>query len=729
MIPSPGLSSTPMIGASLYARRAWTDALIDYEQGGVDIQDASLGLSIKSWKLVWNKQTGDFEISAAGVTTTTPLNKTDVKRCALSFDQNMNPAIAWEDNSGCHLWWFDTTIPAYTILDQAGSYPYLTMDDKHELATLAGENDMLWLYVRSGSLYYRQQRDRFTIEYLIATGISKLYHAGMNKNFRMQFAVSGGSEVVPWALGDVVWDLCLQAGIDPAAIDVSELYEDFVRGMKVEQDEGLAEPIDWLRASYFFDKSAHDKKLFFPKRGREVVAYIPYEDLVAGNPTALGQVLADELKLPKEVSIEHLDPDGGYEKNKQTASRRSNMVHARKKESIESNLVLTASEAATTALIKLKSYYAELIDYKFKTTIKYTELTTADVIMVEDFDGSWHRIRIEEKNEDTGIISFDGKQDGGAYVYRNTKSLIGNPLPPPVSTTPGLISPTRLEIINISPQTDADDELGLYVAGCGSSAAWTGYVLLYSPDLGVSYSQAYSTAAEANIGDTVTDLEEDEGYIYPSAQTVEVLTRSTLSSITYDQLLAKMNRCIIGDEELQFQTATLLGVVGGKYHYLLSNLVRGRYNTDSPTWSAGARFVLLDSNVIFVPIPKSQYQTELFYKAVSYGLSTDETTPLSYDFDYAASQTEWPVYDVGSSRDGSDNVTVTWKGRRRLGYDNAPYNSKYFDGYRVKFSDGHIINTNSTTATYNSAPVGVTVQVCAMNEITGEGQYSDALST
>ena len=80
----------------------------------------------------------------------------------------------------------------------------------------------------------------------------------------------------------------------------------------------------------------------------------------------------------------------------------------------------------------------------------------------------------------------------------------------------------------------------------------------------------------------------------------------------------------------------------------------------------------------------------------------------------------------------TDDVTVTWVPRPRLGQFIQSYNSKYFRGWRVKFSDSHTIDVpagSPPSAVYAAAPVGVTVEVCGMNEITGEGPFSDPVAT
>src|SRR5690606_24077508 len=119
------------------------------------------------------------------------------------------------------------------------------------------------------------------------------------------------------------------------------------------------------------------------------------------------------------------------------------------------------------------------------------------------------------------------------------------------------------------------------------------------------------------------------------------------------------------------------------------------------------------------------------YKAVSFGHTSDDTVATAYLFDEPASQTEWTPLDVAADRNGvSNDVTVTFTGRPRLGqFGGAPFHSKHFRGYRVKFSDDHTVDTMAQTVVYAAAPAGVTVQVTALIEITGEGPWSAPVAT
>lgn len=724
-IPEERLSSETILAGFLNPPQ--TRPNNSFHWGPVALNDASQGLFVQVWSA--RSDINDIYLSAPNYPEALLLARSnEVKEVSLAFDQNGQPMLAFvEDTGNAFLYWYDPTIPGFTVLALPSMVnPRITMDDGRLF--MNGENDVIMAYVRGSSLYYRQQRDRFTIEKLLRANVTKLHHVSMNNRLRLQFMAEGlGGDGAP-LLADVVKDLCLKSGVPPEAINVDELYEDTVPGMLVASDEGYSEQIDWLRDMFMFDKSVRDKKIYFPKRNRAAVVRISYSDLVATSPVALKATLADEQKLPREVSINHIDPEGGYARNKQTAGRRSNLVNARKKESIDAQLVLTPDQAATVAWTKLKMYWGEQIDFEFTTTLKYTKLTVADVVEVEDAKGVWHRMRLTERNEDGKLIEWDAKQDGGSYVYGSKQ--IGNPLPPPASTTPGLVGETRFEILNLPALTDASDELGLFLAACGDTTAWSGYQLLFSIDQGTTYTEAFSVDTPSVIGDTLTQLEaEPEGYSYPSAQTVEVLVNYPLESVSYDQLMMRKNLCVIGDELMQFQTATLIEKIGERFRYRLSGLLRGRFYMEAETWAAGIRFVLIDPTVVFAPVQRSYLGMDLWYKAVSFGHSVDETTPVAYLYDEGISQREFPVSSIEAERDGSNNVTVTWVGAARLGFDTTPYHSKYFRGYRVKFSDGHTIDTMSLTATYNAAPGGVTVQVCALNEITGEGPYSTAIAT
>jgi hypothetical protein len=557
---------------------------------------------------------------------------------------------------------------------------------------------------------------------------------GMNTKLRIQWRLTNVSaptddskyavSVDPF-LGDVVMDLCRRAGLTPDMVDVSELYDDVVPGYKIASDNGVDTQLGPLKQAFFFDPTEFDRKLHFYKRGRDVVAMVTYNDLVDDGEVAMKQTRVQEDKLPSVVHVTHLDPAGAYAKNKQTYRRKSNLVKAKAEEKIEFDMVLTADQAADVALKTLKMDWHELMSYAWALPIGFTALVPADVIDFAAKDGSIQRIRITSRNEDGGILKFEGKQDAGPLTYGSHAS--GNPLPYPQSTTPGLIGETRLELLNIPVLRDQDDELGIYVAIAGNSSAWYGAQILLSTDGGVNYFEAFRGSLPATMGETETALEAEVSAEYQDNQTFDVAMNFPLESTTPETLLSNYNRMVVGDEILQFQTATPLG----DNRFRLSGLVRARYNTQPEVWPVGTRVVLLDSSVVFLQAQRWMLGLELLFKPVSFGLTEDESVPTAYTFEQAMSQWEWAPTHVTAVRDGADAVTVDWIPRPRLGVETGPYNSKYFTGVKLTWSDGFTATVGKDVTTYTraSTPAGATVTLCGINSITGDGESTEAIPT
>ena len=747
MIPDNELSSSAVISGFSFPVKQPGDFLVDWEFAGIYLNDPSQGLAVKLWRLdgVRNVDTGDIDVivsAPGGVDIGEPsrvlFSGAGISELALSFDQNMNPFVAYTQGADAKIYWYDPTLPGmtHTTLPSGTRTMRCTLDDKRDTNT--GNSDIVLSYIRGGNLCVKYQRERYLTEHVLKAGVgvnAELVSLAMNTGARLQWRLRNYAlmddpqsliQANPY-LADVVSILCRRAKIKPENINVSELYSDTVPGYKCNTEDGINKRIDALRDVFIFDKAEVDKKITFPKRGREVVARIPYSDLVADDPSALEQKRLQESELPKSFTVNHLDPAGGYAANKQTARRRSNLVKATKEQKLESEVVLSADQAMTAATVKLKIAHHEQQTFNFATTIAYSFLVETDVVEVEDKQGNWHRIRILEKNDAGITIKFEGCADAGRDVYSSLG--VGLSLPPPTSTTPGLVGETLLEILNIPALRDQDDELGVYLAVCGQTSAWYGAQILVSTDSGANFFEAMQIETPATIGETLSDLEDEISAEYPASQAFEVLVNFPLESVSYANLLNNVNRCVLGDEVMQFQFAVLLGMVDGKYHYRLSGLVRGRYATDVEFWPEGTRFVLLDTSIAFLQAQQWMLGQEIEIKPVSLGLTEDETVATAYDYDEGVSQREFPVHSVKAVRDGSNNVVVTFVGRGRLGIETAPRNGKYFAGYRIKFSNGHTIDTLDMTATYASAPGGVTVQVCALNTVTGEGPYSPAVST
>jgi hypothetical protein len=188
MLPDNTLSTTPVPQPFLPPRDYPPQQLVDYEMGGVGLQNPSQGLQVKIWRCRYlNGQ--DFVLDADNVADTVVLSKSEVSEFSFTFDQNMNVCIAYVDAAGANLYWYDATISSFVTLSLPGAVtPKVALDDKRS-ATL-DSSDIILAYIKSGNLYYRQQRDRFTVERLLAAGAGPgLRRIGMGLNWRFLFEI------------------------------------------------------------------------------------------------------------------------------------------------------------------------------------------------------------------------------------------------------------------------------------------------------------------------------------------------------------------------------------------------------------------------------------------------------------------------------------------------------------------------------------------------------------
>lgn len=190
MLPNDTLSSAPVFAPFIQSKVATTKRT-DYELGGVAVGDPSGGLSAQLWsaryvggQIVVEDAAGaqGFALTAAGVT-----------KLSLAFDQNMRVNLAYQTAAGTYLRWFDTSINDFAItLFADARNPALTLDERRD--ELLNNSDVIFAYQKAdGGLYYRQQRDRYDVEYLLRadTGAAQLIAVATNKAYRLQFAFTG----------------------------------------------------------------------------------------------------------------------------------------------------------------------------------------------------------------------------------------------------------------------------------------------------------------------------------------------------------------------------------------------------------------------------------------------------------------------------------------------------------------------------------------------------------
>ena len=189
MLPEGRLSSQNVPALSILGGRSLTGSLKqDFEDGPIELNDPSAGLYYQIWQaLAHDGGVRLYDAQEVGTDVLTALNITEM---SFTFDQNGRPSICFTQYGQTKIYWFDSSlggVTTTTIGAGIGS-PKVILDDKRQRQT--NSSDIIMGYIKNSQLCYRQQRDRFLIEYVLATGVvGRLIKIGMGNNLRLQFVV------------------------------------------------------------------------------------------------------------------------------------------------------------------------------------------------------------------------------------------------------------------------------------------------------------------------------------------------------------------------------------------------------------------------------------------------------------------------------------------------------------------------------------------------------------
>lgn len=192
MMPLNRLSTTPVPATYLAPDTLeLPNRLTDFELGGIALSDASQGLQVQRWTCRADPDTGVVYLGAELVPETVLFTAEGITELSLAFDQNMRPFVAFTQLGQAKYRWYDTVLGANRIteLDPSDRTPKCCMDDKRPWQVSQGSNDIILAYLRADSMYFRQQRERYEVERLLATGLEgkKLIKVGMSAAMRLQF--------------------------------------------------------------------------------------------------------------------------------------------------------------------------------------------------------------------------------------------------------------------------------------------------------------------------------------------------------------------------------------------------------------------------------------------------------------------------------------------------------------------------------------------------------------
>lgn len=182
-LPTGVMTPVPIISPYLPPLDEDYDPLVSAVTGGTNIGDGAAGRDVQRWTAFYDSgvinvadEAGTIQFTRATVGVTT---------LSLAFDGNMAVTLGYQTAAGSNLYWFDPTVPGYTVLTVSGTDSCIAATDDARQFNV-GASDVLLFYTRDKHLYYRQLRDRYGSEYLVGPAQFKLLRAGINVKYRFQ---------------------------------------------------------------------------------------------------------------------------------------------------------------------------------------------------------------------------------------------------------------------------------------------------------------------------------------------------------------------------------------------------------------------------------------------------------------------------------------------------------------------------------------------------------------
>lgn len=538
----------------------------------------------------------------------------------------------------------------------------------------------------------------------------------------------------------IIRDLLRRAGFSTLTVDASAI-DGYVTGMGIGRRGTIRAAIDDLLALFQIDAVESDGVLKFSFRGKTPVVTLTTADLVpiSEDPQQIVSLSRKEwFSLPNRIDIVYPDVDNDHENSTESGERQ--VVDTNNYSSIQTAIVLNSSKAKQIANTLLDTIYVEIFTLAFNTYLKYGYLEVGDVVAVTAFNRTWN-VRISKLKTTGNLMEIEGvTTDIGTYNQAQTG---GGGTAPPAVVVVVIAKPSTLLVLDVPIVDDTNDVPG-YLYGVVKDATdinWR-YSDIYSSSNNVSFALAGKADASLTSGvtNTILPLGPTEIFLDRSSTVTVTLTNGTLNSITYADLLNGDNACIIGNELLQFQTATLIspGV------YTLRDLLRGRRGTEwaMGTHSIGERFVFAGLALETRDIPQYAIGVTEYLKSVSNGQLEAGTASIAFTPANVRQKPFSPVAITGR-RDISGNITINWKRRTRIGgeWKNNidAYLGETIESYQIDVFNGPIIvrtlssftnqvvyGTAEQTQDFGSIQASVVIKVYQMSTVVGRGYSGDA---
>lgn len=519
-------------------------------------------------------------------------------------------------------------------------------------------------------------------------------------------------------LSDVITTEVKSSNLLTAAdIDVTGLLGT-VRGYRVGSVAAIRSALEPLQGAWPFDVVQSGYQIKFRPRGQSSVATIPAAMLDArksGEAPGVEITNAREMDsvLPRRVTLKYLDTSREYDIGEQYAERlNTDAINIR---DLELPLVMTGTEAAQTAERLLYLYWMERYDLSFRLPPAYLGLEPGDVITIEADDATYELRLTAVTYTPDGRLECQAKYNAAATYVSTAVGEDGQSTGSRVTLAGGSL----YELLDIPTLRDSDDVPGFPVAMSGYLSDWPGGVLYRTDDSGQTWTDLQGfTAPGATIGYATNSIGAGRFDIIDTASALSVrLYSGDLSSVTELAMLNGANHFAYGQHGRWEIIAAQNCVLQGDGSYVLTNLLRGRFGTEwaASQHAANDKVVLLNpARLAFVGATLNSIGLSRTYRGITGGQTLDSAPDRAFTYEGVNLECLSPVYLNGNRHPSTNDWTLTWIRRTRVGGEWRSYVDATLgeasESYEVEIYDGsgystvkRTIAASTPSVTYTSA--------------------------
>jgi hypothetical protein len=541
-------------------------------------------------------------------------------------------------------------------------------------------------------------------------------------------------------VADVIQQMSANAGL--AGLVDTGLVTAEANGLAITQVGNYRSTLDSLMDAYFLSAIESGGKIKFFDRNRISLLTIPADDLAAsaGNPEKpVKATLVDEISLPKEVEVSYVDIDQNYQSS--TQLRRTEYGNSNNKFALSFPLVLTATQARQIADTFNDLIWIMRIQYEFKLPLKYIELEPGDIVTIplpgRNVDVYINRITLGAN----GVMEVIANHHDVSAFVSSVDASGSN-----ISSTTGSIGvagDSVVEFMNLPALSDKSNHAGFFAAVSGTNQNWFGAVVYRSVDGGVAFDPYFTVTSPTPTGTVDILIQAGRNrYFFDDKTTIDITLNDDfeLESFNDSAILNGKNLGMFGNELIQFGNATKIG----PKKYRLSRLLNARANTESEMANhiVGERFVLV-SAANFIAQNNGEINRQYYYKVLSNGQNLADVNAFTFT-NNGESLRPLSVIHVRGSRDGANNLTITWVRRSRVAFawvGGAPVPlGETSEEYQVDILNGsNVVRTlavNAESAVYSAADQAadfgsvqssIDVNIYQISTIVGRGHVSHAV--